>query len=123
MLHHLTSTFELSKTMRFGAARGPITYEHWTEDNKKASVPLGVAIRIAARLEPLGRQLHQTYCNDSVIVAAGSFIEGLDDASKKEFEVRQISRTEMPDLDVDHEEKFIVIKTERDPPITTRLWS
>lgn len=120
VLHRRSAGFELSKSFRFGGATGPIFYEQWPE-GQKPKVPMGIAIRIASRLEPLGRQFHGNKAEKSILVVTERFMCGLDEDARREYKAREIEQSEIPGLRSD-ENGFIVVKSERDPPIHTKLW-
>jgi hypothetical protein len=117
--------------MRFGGAAGPIAFERMRRMHNGSwdtiSVPMGLALRTSALLEPLAapgcalveERFHQ--------FANGRDARG-DSAPRdaKGFSgkfMTPLSQSDVPDIDYDRDDqKFVLRKNLLDPPYHTRLW-
>jgi hypothetical protein len=120
--------------LRFGGAAGPIAFAQTRRMHNGSwdtvSVPLGLALRTSALLEPLAphgcalvEEKFFEFSNRRAVRYDG--VDGtavnLDQLSGK-FMV-PIATSEMPNIDYDRDDgKFIVRKNHLDPPYRTRLW-
>ena len=121
--------------MRFGGAAGPIAFERMRRMHNGSwdtiTVPMGLALRTSALLEPLAapgcafveERFHQfaggrDARRDPV---DGNGLQDGDELSGKLM--APLSQSDAPDIDYDRDdEKFILRKNLLDPPYHTRLW-
>ena len=117
--------------MRFGGAAGPIAFERMRRMHNGSwdtiTVPMGLALRTTALLEPLAtpgsalieERFHQ-FANGRDVNANGALQH-----SKKlsgDF-MAPLSESDIPEIDYDRDDqKFILRKNLLDPPYHTRLW-
>lgn len=121
--------------MRFGGAAGPIVFERirrlydgaWED----IIVPLGLALRTSARLEPYADPGHllveDKFHEFGTSLADGPHEIGTDGAASAERldgnAVVAVSETEVRDLKYDpNTERFSLQKNPLDPPYYTKLW-
>jgi hypothetical protein len=121
--------------MRFGGAAGPIAFERMRRMHNGSwdtiTVPMGLALRTCALLEPLAtpgcvlveERFHQ-FAN-----GRDTGRDGIDDLNLRNAEelsgnaMTALSEPDLPDIDYDRDdEKFILRKNLLDPPYHTRLW-
>jgi hypothetical protein len=121
--------------MRFGGAAGPIAFERMRRMHNGSwdtiTVPMGLALRTSALLEPLAapgcvlveERFHQ-FANGRD--ARGDPIADSAPQDAKEFSgklMAPLSQSDIPDIDYDpDEQKFVLRKNLLDPPYHTRLW-
>ena len=121
--------------MRFGGAAGPIAFERMRRMHNGSwdtiTVPMGLALRISALLEPLAgpgsvlieERFHQ-FANGRD--AGGSAINGRGLHNAEELSgnaMTALSEPDLPDIDYDRDDqKFIIRKNSLDPPYHTKLW-
>jgi class 3 adenylate cyclase len=121
--------------MRFGGAAGPIAFERMRRMHNGSwdtiTVPMGLALRTSALLEPLaapgcvlveerfhqfasGRDAHSDAIADSALQDAKKFSGRF---------MAPLSQSDVPDIDYDwDDQKFVLRKNLLDPPYHTRLW-
>jgi hypothetical protein len=121
--------------MRFGGAAGPIAFERMRRMHNGSwdtiTVPMGLALRTCALLEPLAtpgcvlveERFHQ-FAN-----GRDTGRDGIDDLGLRNAEelsgnaMTALSEPDLPDIDYDRDDrKFILRKNLLDPPYHTRLW-
>jgi hypothetical protein len=121
--------------MRFGGAAGPIAFERMRRMHNGSwdtiTVPMGLALRTCALLEPLAtpgcvlveERFHQ-FAN-----GRDTGRDGIDDLNLRNAEelsgnaMTALSEPDLPDIDYDRDDqKFILRKNLLDPPYHTRLW-
>jgi hypothetical protein len=121
--------------MRFGGAAGPIAFERMRRMHNGSwdtiTVPMGLALRTSALLEPLAtpgcvlveERLHQ-FANGRDARGASVDGRGIRNAEKLSGNtLTALSETDMPGIEFDRDEKkFILRKNHLDPPYYTRLW-
>ena len=121
--------------MRFGGAAGPIAFERMRRMHNGSwdtiTVPMGLALRTSALLEPLAapgcvlveERFHQ-FANGRDARGDAIADSALQDA--KEFSgklMAPLSQSDVPDIDYDRDDqKFVLRKNLLDPPYHTRLW-
>jgi hypothetical protein len=121
--------------MRFGGAAGPIAFERMRRMHNGSwdtiTVPMGLALRTSALLEPLAapgcalveERFHQ-FANGRD--ARSDAITDSPSQDAKEFSGRfmaPLSQSDVPDIDYDwDDQKFVLRKNLLDPPYYTRLW-
>ena len=121
--------------MRFGGAAGPIAFERMRRMHNGSwdtiTVPMGLALRTSALLEPLAapgcvlveERFHQ-FANGRD--ARGDAIADSAPQDAKEFSgklMAPLSQLDVPDIDYDRDDqKFVLRKNLLDPPYHTRLW-
>jgi hypothetical protein len=121
--------------MRFGGAAGPIAFERMRRMHNGSwdtiTVPMGLALRTSALLEPLAapgcvlveERFHQ-FANGRDARGDAIADSALQDA--KEFSgklMAPLSQLDVPDIDYDRDDqKFVLRKNLLDPPYHTRLW-
>ena len=121
--------------MRFGGAAGPIAFERMRRMHNGSwdtiTVPMGLALRTSALLEPLAapgcvlveERFHQ-FANGRD--ARGDAIADSAPQDAKEFSgklMAPLSQSDVPDIDYDRDDqKFVLRKNLLDPPYHTRLW-
>jgi hypothetical protein len=121
--------------MRFGGAAGPIAFERMRRMHNGSwdaiTVPMGLALRTSALLEPLAapgcalveERFHQ-FANGRD--ARGDAIDDSALQNAKEFSgkfMAPLSQSDVPDIDYDRDDqKFVLRKNLLDPPYHTRLW-
>ena len=121
--------------MRFGGAAGPIAFERMRRMHNGSwdtiTVPMGLALRTSALLEPLAapgcvlveERFHQ-FANGRD--ARGEHIADSAPQDAKEFSgklMAPLSQSDIPDIDYDRDDqKFVLRKNLLDPPYHTRLW-
>jgi hypothetical protein len=121
--------------MRFGGAAGPIAFERMRRMHNGSwdtiTVPMGLALRTSALLEPLAtpgcvlveERFHQ-FANGRD--ARGAFVDGRGIRNAEELSgntLRALSEADMPGVEFDRDEKkFVLRKNHLDPPYHTRLW-
>jgi hypothetical protein len=113
--------------MRFGGAAGPITFERMRRMHNGSwdtiTVPMGLALRTTALLEPLA-----TPGSALVEERFHQFANGRDDNDALRHKesggfMAPLSKSDVPDIDYDRDDqKFILRKNLLDPPYPTRLW-
>ena len=117
--------------MRFGGAAGPIAFERMRRMHNGSwdtiTVPMGLALRTSALLEPLAapgcalveERFHQ-FANGRDTTREGIDDRGLRNAGNA---MTALSEPDLPDIDYDRDDrKFILRKNLLDPPYHTRLW-
>jgi len=121
--------------MRFGGAAGPIAFERMRRMHNGSwdtiTVPMGLALRTCALLEPLAapgyvlveERFHQ-FANGRD--AHGASIEGRGIRNAEELSgntLTALSEADMPGIEFDRDEnKFLLRKNHQDPPYSTKLW-
>jgi hypothetical protein len=121
--------------MRFGGAAGPIAFERMRRMHNGSwdtiTVPMGLALRTSALLEPLAtpgcalveERFHQ-FANGRD--AHDASIDGRGVRNAEEFSgntVTALSGADMPGIEFDrNENKFILRKNLQDAPYPTKLW-
>lgn len=117
-LARATGYRERPVTLRFGGAAGPVAFEEigrrldgqWV----RITVPLGLALRTGARLEPLSRPGSVTVDDRFYEMSIGNF----DD-----WQVTEVIKDDMPTFQYDDDSRqFAIRKNEKDPPYHSRLW-
>jgi len=121
--------------MRFGGAAGPIAFERMRRMHSGSwdtiTVPMGLALRTSALLEPLAapgcalveERFHQFAGGLDARRDAidGNGLQDGDELSGKFM--APLSQSDVPDIDYDRDDqKFILRKNLLDPPYHTRLW-
>jgi hypothetical protein len=121
--------------MRFGGAAGPIAFERMRRMHSGSwdtiTVPMGLALRTSALLEPLAapgcalveERFHQFADGREPRRDAidGNGLHDGDELSGKFM--APLSQSDVPDIDYDRDDqKFILRKNLLDPPYHTRLW-
>ena len=117
--------------MRFGGAAGPITFERMRRMHNGSwdtiTVPMGLALRTSALLEPLAapgcalveERFHQFAGGRDAF--DGNALQHGDESSGKFM--APLSQSDVPKIDYDHDDqKFIIRKNLLDPPYHTSLW-
>ena len=121
--------------MRFGGAAGPIAFERMRRMHNGSwdtiTVPMGLALRTSALLEPLAgpssalieERFHQ-FANGRDPSGDASNGRGLRNAEELSGNaMTALSEADVPDVEYDpDEEKFVLRKNLLDPPYHTRLW-
>jgi len=121
--------------MRFGGAAGPIAFERMRRMHNGSwdtiTVPMGLALRTSALLEPLAtpgsalveERFHQ-FANGRD--AGGDALNGRGLRNAEELSgnsMTAVSESDVPDIDYDQDEKkFVLRKNLLDPPYHTKLW-
>ena len=121
--------------MRFGGAAGPIAFERMRRMHNGGwdaiTVPMGLALRTSALLEPLAgpgsalieERFHQ-FANGRD--AGGNEINGGGLRNAEELSgnsMTALSEADAPDIEYDRDEKkFVLRKNLLDPPHHTKLW-
>ena len=111
--------------MRFGGAAGPIAFERMRRMHNGSwdtiTVPMGLALRTSALLEPLAtpgsalveERFHQ--------FANGRGLRNAEELSGNSMTA--VSESDVPDIEYDQDEKkFVLRKNLLDPPYHTKLW-
>ena len=111
--------------LRFGGAAGPIAFERMRRMHNGSwdmiTVPMGLALRTSALLEPLAtpgcvlvdERFHQ--------FADGSAFQDAGELSARMM--APLSQSDVPDIDYDHDDqKFVLRKNLEDAPYYTKLW-
>ena len=121
--------------MRFGGAAGPIAFERMRRMHNGSwdtiTVPMGLALRTSALLEPLAapgcalveERFHQFAGGRDARGAAvdGSALQDAEELSGKFM--APLSQSDVPDIDYDcGDQRFVLRKNLLDPPYRTRLW-
>jgi hypothetical protein len=121
--------------MRFGGAAGPIAFERMRRMHNGSwdtiTVPMGMALRTSALLEPLAtpgcalveERFHQFAGGRDAPRDAmdGSVLQNAEELSGKFM--APLSQSDVPDIDYDRDDqKFVLRKNLLDPPYHTRLW-
>ena len=117
--------------MRFGGAAGPIAFERMRRMHNGSwdtiTVPMGLALRTTALLEPLAapgsalveERFHQ-FANGRDANANDALQHGKELSG--DF-MSPLSQSDVPEIDYDRDDqKFIIRKNLLDPPYPTRLW-
>ena len=117
--------------MRFGGAAGPIAFERMRRMHNGSwdtiTVPMGLALRTTALLEPLAapgsalveERFHQ-FANGRDANANDALQHGKELSG--DF-MSPLSQSDVPEIDYDRDDqKFILRKNLLDPPYHTRLW-
>ena len=117
--------------MRFGGAAGPIAFERMRRMHNGSwdtiTVPMGLALRTSALLEPLAapgcalveERFHQFAGGRDAF--DGNALQHGDESSGKFM--APLSQSDVPKIDYDHDDqKFIIRKNLLDPPYHTSLW-
>ena len=117
--------------MRFGGAAGPIAFERMRRMHNGSwdtiTVPMGLALRTTALLEPLAapgsalveERFHQ-FANGRDANANDALQHGKELSG--DF-MSPLSQSDVPEIDYDRDDqKFILRKNLLDPPYPTRLW-
>ena len=121
--------------MRFGGAAGPIAFERMRRMHNGSwdtiTVPMGLALRTSALLEPLAtpgsalveERFHQ-FANGRD--AGGDALHGRGLRNAEELSgnsMTAVSESDVPDIEYDQDEKkFVLRKNLLDPPYHTKLW-
>jgi len=121
--------------MRFGGAAGPIAFERMRRMHNGSwdtiTVPMGLALRTSALLEPLAtpgsalveERFHQ-FANGRD--AGGDALNGRGLRNAEELSgnsMTAVSESDVPDIEYDQDEKkFVLRKNLLDPPYHTKLW-
>jgi len=121
--------------MRFGGAAGPIAFERMRRMHNGSwdtiTVPMGLALRTSALLEPLAapgcvlveERFHQfaggrDRRSGAIDSSASQNVETLSEKF-----MAPLSQSDVPDIDYDRDDqKFVIRKNSLDPPYHTRLW-
>jgi hypothetical protein len=111
--------------LRFGGAAGPIAFERMRRMHNGSwdtiTVPMGLALRTSALLEPLAtpgcvlveERFHQ-FADGSAFQDAGELSARL---------MAPLSQSDVPDIDYDYDhQKFVLRKNLEDAPYYTKLW-
>src|SRR5262249_3772639 len=121
--------------MRFGGAAGPIAFERMRRMHNGSwdtiTVPMGLALRTSALLEPLAtpgsalveERFHQ-FANGRDAGGDGLNGRGLRNAEELSGNsMTAVSESDVPDIEYDQDEKkFVLRKNLLDPPYHTKLW-
>ena len=121
--------------MRFGGAAGPIAFAHTRRMHNGSwdtiTVPLGLALRTSALLEPhappgcavVEEKFYEFGSRWAVNGAGFDRTPASADRISEELIMTPVSKSDVPNVDYDrHDEKFVVRKNLLDPPYRTRLW-
>jgi hypothetical protein len=121
---------ERPMTMRFGGAAGPIAFERMRRMHNGSwdtiTVPMGLALRTSARLEPLAAP--SCALVDERFYRFGSGRVSRRDAPWDAGELSgefmaPLCEADLPDIDYDPgEQRFVLRKNLLDPPYYTKLW-
>jgi hypothetical protein len=110
---------EQTLTFRFGGSAGPITFKHMerrvSSSWEEISVPLGLALRSSARLEP--------FAPKGRLIVDAAFVEAAGKGLEK-FKFEELGPDDLPSLLYDTETRiFSVQKSTTDPLYQTRLYA
>ena len=121
--------------MRFGGAAGPIAFERMRRMHNGSwdtiTVPMGMALRTSALLEPLAapgcalveERFHQFAGGRGAPrdPLDGSALQNAEELSGKFM--APLTQSDVPDIDYDRDDqKFVLRKNTLDPPYHTKLW-
>jgi hypothetical protein len=117
--------------MRFGGAAGPIAFERMRRMHNGSwdtiTVPMGLALRTTALLEPLatpGSALVEERFHQFANGRDANANDALQHGKKLSADfMAPLSESDIPEIDFDRDDqKFILRKNLLDPPYHTRLW-
>ena len=117
--------------MRFGGAAGPIAFERMRRMHNGSwdtiTVPMGLALRTTALLEPLaapGSALVEERFHQFANGRDANANDALQHSKKLSGDfMAPLSESDIPEIDYDRDDqRFILRKNLLDPPYHTRLW-